>query len=76
MTEPYSLVVDSNMITYLKEEGYGFIATVKWGPRGSKPKITPINKGVDMGLERITQLVEDTDKFGDAFVDVRPGSKP
>ncbi len=50
----YTLVEDSHLRTYLKEEGYGFVARVTWIHVGRKrvPErrllLEPMNKGVDM----------------------------
>ena len=55
----YTLVEDSNLHVYLKEEGYGFVARVTWIHVGKKrvPErrllLEPMNKGVDMTSEQL-----------------------
>lgn len=55
----YTLVEDSNFRTYLKEEGYGFVARVTWTHVGRKRvpgrrlPLKPMNKGVDMSPEQL-----------------------
>tara|TARA_Y100000310_G_scaffold218778_1_gene220085 strand:- start:4166 stop:4348 length:183 start_codon:yes stop_codon:yes gene_type:complete len=48
----YSIVKDSNLVQWLKEEGYGFIA-LRW--RGRE---MPTNKGVDMSSEELKKAWE------------------
>jgi hypothetical protein len=51
----YTVVTDSHYRTFLKEEGYGFVAEFHTTPEGLQ--VRPCNKGVDMPLAELTQLV-------------------
>jgi hypothetical protein len=59
----YTLVEDSNLKTYLKEEGYGFIARgVVHHVHGEKSdvkfgtKVVAMNKGCDLAQEELERL--------------------
>jgi hypothetical protein len=62
----YTLVEDSNLRTYLWEEGYGFIARVTWIHVGRtrvpqrKLLLEPVNKGVDMTPEQLQSAYDST----------------
>lgn len=51
----YSLVSDSNLREYVKEEDYGYIARIEYFIHGQERlhTIIPMNKGVDMSKEEL-----------------------
>lgn len=52
----YVLVNDSHCRTFLKEEGYGFIAEI-WRDL-SMLQVRAVNKGVDMPKEELREIAE------------------
>jgi len=63
----YTLVEDSNLRAYLKEEGYGFVALISKKVRGHEGKVVliPQNKGCDMRPEAL-QAAYDAAAGGEA----------
>lgn len=55
----YTIVEDSHYRQFLKEEGYGFIAEF-WHNQGLQ--VRPVNKGVDMELSKLAELVKQTER--------------